>query len=677
MNKTPLFLKITSAFVVFSISTLSILYFAFFHLFDQYMLKVEKEKAMMIVQTIEPLVSMNAYLGFNEEIIKLAQQTSEKSDILGLIISIDNKIVWEKSYSDKTEYIHISQPIIDPVSEQNIGHIEIAYTMKSYNQALDTMKRQIIYYLFGLSMLFLIFGLSVRFYLKPLAEIAKRVKDYTLGQTLDLSNIRMEPETQVISDAFSRMIANISEYTLLLEQYKISVDESSIVSKMNTKGEIIYVNEGFCRICGYEHDELIAQGFSLVLHPDNSPSFYDEMWSSLIDKKIWKGIMKNRTKSGEDYYVKSTIVPLLNDAGDITEYISIQHDITQIVQQQEQILRQTTDFVTGLPNRIKLEEDARKIHDSKLALLSLNNYNIIKDYYGYEASKKLLVKIANLLTETLESQDIKIYKLAAGDYALLAGKQLNIDLFKPICQTIKDKVDEHNIIVNEDIIDTQATVGLTTDSENLLLYASLALRYAIDSRKDIVLYEDQENLRDTYKNNLKWTQNIKRALTDDRFTLFVQPIVNANTGHTDKYECLVRMIGAEGDIISPFFFLDIARKTGLYHKITLEVIDKAFKVFSMITDVEFSINLSPEDITHKPTLEFLERKLDEFDVASRLVLEIVESESIENFDEIKNFIARMKLRGCKIAVDDFGTGYSNFSYLMQLNVDKHIRKMLV
>ena len=72
---------------------------------------------------------------------------------------------------------------------------------------------------------------------------------------------------------------------------------------------------------------------------------------------------------------------------------------------------------------------------------------------------------------------------------------------------------------------------------------------------------------------------------------------------------------------------------------------------------------------HIPTLDFLEKKLDEVDVASRLVLEIVESEGIENFDEISKFITTMKKRGCKIAVDDFGTGYSNFSYLMQLNVD--------
>ena len=83
----------------------------------------------------------------------------------------------------------------------------------------------------------------------------------------------------------------------------------------------------------------------------------------------------------------------------------------------------------------------------------------------------------------------------------------------------------------------------------------------------------------------------------------------------------------------------------------------------------FSINLTLDDLLHTPTVSFLRSKLDESGLADRLMIEIVESEGIENFQEVREFVADMKGRGCKIAIDDFGSGYSNFAYLMELNVD--------
>ncbi len=104
-------------------------------------------------------------------------------------------------------------------------------------------------------------------------------------------------------------------------------------------------------------------------------------------------------------------------------------------------------------------------------------------------------------------------------------------------------------------------------------------------------------------------------------------------------------------------------------KLTQKVIKKAFDYFAN-KDVEFSINLSLEDILHKPTIEFLKEKLEENrNAAQRLIVEIVEEEGIENYQEICDFIEKLKSYGCKIAIDDFGTGYSNFEYLMKLNVD--------
>jgi EAL domain-containing protein (putative c-di-GMP-specific phosphodiesterase class I) len=120
--------------------------------------------------------------------------------------------------------------------------------------------------------------------------------------------------------------------------------------------------------------------------------------------------------------------------------------------------------------------------------------------------------------------------------------------------------------------------------------------------------------------------------------------------------------------ISPFYFLEIAQKMKLYPKITRIMIQKAFEKFKD-SEYEFSLNFSALDIQNDETKAFFFNKLKEFNIASRVVIEILESENFENYNDIKNFIDEAKSYGCKIAIDDFGSGYSNFKHLIMLNVD--------
>ena len=103
-------------------------------------------------------------------------------------------------------------------------------------------------------------------------------------------------------------------------------------------------------------------------------------------------------------------------------------------------------------------------------------------------------------------------------------------------------------------------------------------------------------------------------------------------------------------------------------KLTKVVIKKSFEYFKD-KDYEFSINLTLEDITNKNISSYIIEMLKEYNIASKVVFEIVESEGIQDFTYVNNFIDRVKELGCKIAIDDFGSGYSNFEYLIKLNAD--------
>jgi EAL domain-containing protein (putative c-di-GMP-specific phosphodiesterase class I) len=121
-------------------------------------------------------------------------------------------------------------------------------------------------------------------------------------------------------------------------------------------------------------------------------------------------------------------------------------------------------------------------------------------------------------------------------------------------------------------------------------------------------------------------------------------------------------------VLSPYWFLEHAKKSKLYDKLTRIMITKTFAVFENL-DYEFSLNLTLPDIVSDETRTFLYNILEHSSASNRVVFEIVESEGIENFDEVTDFIKTVKQYGCKIAIDDFGTGYSNFNYLSKLDVD--------
>lgn len=669
MKKLSLTVKITVAFVIVSSATLFFLYVVFFTLFEERMMQSEREKATLIAQTIEPMIALDHYLGLTDDIKSLAKNTVSNNNLGSINVQIQGQNIYSHSYNSQAEYIHVSYPIKDTTTSQSIGNIDIIYKLDSFNQALKDVKESILYYLGVLGVVFIIFAFLTRYLLNPLAHIAKTVQNYTPGTEVDFSAIRNEIETSAIISAFKRMLSNIREYTVLLERYKHSVDESSIVSKTDLSGTITYVNKEFCRVSGYSHLELIGASHNIIAHPDMAHEVFNQMWATLISKNIWKGTIKNKSKDGSSFYVKTTIVPILDEHNIIIEYIAISHDITQIIKQQEQIARQTTDLITGLPNRIKLEEDLKQYSSPKFALVALDNFHIIKDYYGYEIGNQTLSETAHVLEAFLKEYDVKIYKLSSEEFGLLVGDKVDVTIFLKICSDVLHKIDNYIVNIQDNSFNIHATAGITYSSNNLLTNASIALKHAQDTRKSTILYEDTENLIKQYENNLLWTKKLKLALNENRITLYAQPIVNAKTLQTTKYECLVRLIDEDGKIISPYFFLDIAKKSKIYNKITHQVITIAFENFSKIPDVEFAINLSVEDLLDEETKNYLREKLDQYQLASRLVLEIVESEEIENFGEVAAFIAEMKQLGCKISIDDFGTGYSNFAYLMQLNVD--------
>lgn len=152
----------------------------------------------------------------------------------------------------------------------------------------------------------------------------------------------------------------LKEQEQILAQYKEVVDESSIVSKASPKGIITYVNDAFIKMSGYSKEELVGQKHNIVRHPDMRASTFKEMWETILAKKKWTGVVKNRTKSGESYYVDSTITPILGINDEIVEFISIRKDITERELQREKLENKLYSSAKTLDEKIAFIDEFEK-----------------------------------------------------------------------------------------------------------------------------------------------------------------------------------------------------------------------------------------------------------------------------------------------------------------------------
>lgn len=140
--------------------------------------------------------------------------------------------------------------------------------------------------------------------------------------------IRMIGATQDINKVKESELALV-ENIKSLEDYKFALNQSAIISITNEMGIILSVNENFVNISGYNEKELVGKTHKIVKSTYHTKSFYDEMWNSINSGKVWHGNFKNKKKSGEFYWVSSTIIPFINNENKPFQFLSIMFNITE------------------------------------------------------------------------------------------------------------------------------------------------------------------------------------------------------------------------------------------------------------------------------------------------------------------------------------------------------------
>ena len=474
----------------------------------------------------------------------------------------------------------------------------------------------------------------------------------------------------IVSDITDRLKyeQELNENVHKLKSYKNAMDVNSIVTISTPSGIIKYANEKFYEVTKFSKEEVIGNNHNIVRHPDVPEEVFSDMWETITDKKIWHGQLKNLTKDAKTYIVQIAIVPILDSQNNIIEYIATRYEITDLVNKQEKIEQLAkTDTLTGLYNRFYLNERLLVQKNVSIALIDINRFHEINDFYGDTVGDEVIIALSQILKTKLQVK-YKLYHLS-GDEFIILNKKIKKEFFINDMIEINNYLNSQILKVKERSFYINTTMSLSFENtNNLLSSVHLAQTYAKQSGLSFNIYTVDNPLEKEYHENLSWANRIKQAIEEDRIILFYQPIVDTITQKIIKYEALVRMVGLDGEIISPFFFLDKAQQSNQYTQITKIVIDKSLNMIEK-KNINCSLNLTIEDIENSDIKNYLFNKLDNYNKCRNITFEIVESEGIENFEEVNNFIKTIKSYGCTIAIDDFGTGYSNFEYLLKLNVD--------
>ena len=326
-----------------------------------------------------------------------------------------------------------------------------------------------------------------------------------------------------------------------------------------------------------------------------------------------------------------------------------------------------SDTLTELPNRNRLIADLRPGRPVTVILVNIDHFKEINDYFGQKAGDYVITELGNRIRAAVSGRAGAVYRLHADEFAVVIDSAYSEEQLNELGHALTAQCQDHPYLYENEALRLDVSIGIAVTDSRHLEKADMALTVT-RSRKTFVIYRPELEVIKRYADNLHWLHIIRESIEQDRIIPYFQPIMNNTSGTVDKFESLMRIRAANGQIIPPGAFFTIAKKSKMYPELSRAIIEKTARMMRG-SQREVSINVSVEDIVHPDVLQVIESVVAERDLGRRIVFELLESEGIENYAEVSQFIERMKSRGCKIAIDDFGAGYSNFEHILRLRVD--------
>lgn len=468
------------------------------------------------------------------------------------------------------------------------------------------------------------------------------------------------------------------------------------------EGRVTWMNAVAERLSGW--DEKQARGrplhevLCLVDEATRQPARDPVQWCLRENRTVEPGepiLLVSR--DGHEYGIEDSASPIRHGDGQMLGAVMVFQDVTEQRRlSREMSYRAQHDALTGLLNRSEFEsrltqfwqrvQDGSSVH--ALAFIDLDQFKIVNDTCGHAEGDRLLKQVTRLLRSTVRKTDL-VARLGGDEFAILMPHCALVDAER-VAGNICTLLDNYRFAHEDRVFRVGASIGLVAVDAR---WTSIA---AIQQAADAACYLAKENGRNRYEvwregdqslrarsGDTQWASRIEKALQDETFELYVQPIapiggVGAEIPDalaSGMAEVLLRLPGTQGEVVVAGAFMPAVERFHLSTRVDRWVLAQ---VLERLRDTRMrqaaellAVNLSGQSVSDRLFLLHALKMLRHAgrEVCARLCIEITETVVISHMAEAAEFVACCRELGVRVALDDFGSGASSFGYLKRLAVD--------
>ena len=478
-----------------------------------------------------------------------------------------------------------------------------------------------------------------------------------------------------------------SQKHLTLAKKVIDVSSEAIVIT-DSQGRIDFVNPAFTRVTGYEADEIIGENTSKLRSGRHEREFYADMWKRIKEDGHWQGEIWNKRKSGEIYpeWLNITAVPATEE-GEELQYVAVFTDISDR-KRDESLIRKLSyyDQLTGLPNRrlfrdrvnMALYEAKRTQASLAVMYLDVDTFKRITDSIGHKEGDRILNDLAKRVQDLLGTGET-LARISGDEFAVLIPRPGDADEAARVVETLLG-VFKEPFSTPEMPVHLTGSFGVAlfpedgTDAETLLRNADTAMARAKHKGGNQFAFYTPA-LSERTLERLSLDGELRAAIDKNQLFLVYQPKLCARTGNCAGLEALIRWNHPRRGLVSPADFIPLAEETGFITTIGDWVLKETCRQIGQwqmrgIRPGRVAINVSPHQFR---TTDVVRNVADALQIngidGSCLEIELTESVLMEDLEEVRETLNRLKRMKLTIAIDDLGTGFSSLSYLKSLPID--------
>lgn len=501
-------------------------------------------------------------------------------------------------------------------------------------------------------------------------------------------------------DELRDMLARVreSETALAREKERAIVTLHSIgdaVITTDARGNIDYLNGAAESLTARTLAEVKGCPIGAIMHLIDEQS--RERVESPVEICLREGIAVGRKDhlallrpDGSEIAIADSAAPIRDHDGEILGAILVFNDVGHTRKLARQLSFQAShDALTGLFNRREFEQQLQQTINNEcsdpqqhaLCYLDLDQFKVVNDTCGHIAGDELLRQLAGLLHGEVRESDI-LARLGGDEFGILL-KGCGLPRAQRIAEDLRSRVKDFRFVWQDHSFEIGVSIGLaavnagTRNIADVMSVADVACYAAKDlGRNRVHVYQPDDSELKQRRGEMRWVSRLHKAIDENRFVLYYQPIVPVLPGAAGAlhFEVLIRLRDELGKEVPPMAFIPAAERYNLMPSIDRWVVRNTLQYLRALPDTAGQwlcvMNLSGQSVCDDQFLDYILDQLQSAEINPRqLCFEITETAAIANLRHAAHFMAELKAIGCRFALDDFGSGLSSFAYLKNLRVD--------